>query len=374
MGALSSIGILDNGKLTDSAKTSFRIATAGSVESGFSIGASSISADLISLGNFKDLDQQEHNNQYPAWNAYYSSGLLQNIALSLDKIPDAGVLKPIGLFDPTKPIVVLITKLQSLFNRIFSFLDFPFIDLLILNIDVVLSKVRQILRALDDIISNLVEDGLSAAKDAAESFIDILKTIVREVLTRSNVSSSRISDVIESINDNIDDIKESVVETAQEITASSLLSIPSLPVPSLDISFIPPGIDVTPLFATVEADGIDGIGTKFVKLMAAFLALPAKIAEQIKQGVQAAIRIKEAFEILIINVAQGVQALLSALLELVWSIITSVISIAEAAILEIASIFQTVTFFVKYFIVSMISFLLGSGLIALSAAKILGIA
>ena len=108
--------------------------------------------------------------------------------------------------------------------------------------------------------------------------------------------------------------------------------------------------------------------------MTVFASLPAQIAEQIQEAAEFGERLLAALKKLITNISEGVQELLDALLGLVWSIITSVLNIAAEALLEIVSIFQLVTFFVKYFIVSMISFLLGSGLIALSAASILGIA
>jgi phage-related protein len=135
-----------------------------------------------------------------------------------------------------------------------------------------------------------------------------------------------------------------------------------------------PDVNVAPLFATLEANQVDGIATKFIKLMTVFASLPSKIVQQIQEAVEFGEQLKNAFKKLITNVAEGVQELLDVLLGLVWSIITSAINVTSAIVLEAASVYQLVVFFVKYFIVSMISFLLGSGLIALSAASILGIA
>jgi phage-related protein len=107
-------------------------------------------------------------------------------------------------------------------------------------------------------------------------------------------------------------------------------------------------------------------------MMTVFLSLPGKIAEQVVNGVQAASRIVDALKTLLINVAQGITDLVNALIGIVWDAITSVISILNVAILETASIIQSVVYFVKYLAVTLISFFMGSGLIALSAARLIG--
>ena len=373
MGALSSIGILDGGTLTERSRTSFKDSTVSSFENGFSIGTVQAPANSVSLGSFSSENGQQHESAFPAWNGMYVNGLLQNVALTLDSIPDAGILKPIGIFDPTKPILLVINKLRSLFDRLFSFLSFSFDALLLLHLDIVLSKADIIISALNDVIDKISE-GIEAARDAASNFVDVLKSLIEDILRAASISTSIIRDVIQGIVDSVSQIKDAIVQTAIEIVESIGLSLPTFSIPSLDISFMTPGVSIEPLFATIELNQVDGIATKFIKLMTVFASLPAQIAEQIQEAAEFGERLLAALKKLITNISEGVQELLDALLGLVWSIITSVLNIAAEALLEIVSIFQLVTFFVKYFIVSMISFLLGSGLIALSAASILGIA
>lgn len=374
MGALASIGVLDNGKIADRSKTAFKDSTVASIEQGFSIGSFQIVAGQIELGSFSNETGQNHVDMFPAWNGMYVTGLLQNIALTLDKIPDAGILKSIGIFDPTRPILIIITKLRSLFDRIFSFLPFSIDDLLLQNISIVLGKIDDIVGALDSVIDELVSSGVDAARDAAEDFLNVLKDVISAVMRAASQTSSAIADVLQKISDAASSIKNAIVEMANEILTSINLPLPTLTIPSLDLTFMPPGFDLQPLFASVEANQYDGIATKFIKLMTAFASLPAKIVEFIQRGVDIGIKLKQAFQKLLTNINQGIQDMLDVLVDAVWNIITSVISIPSQAILEAASIFQIVLTFVKYFIVSLISFLMGSGLIALSAATLLGIA
>ena len=374
MGALASIGVLDNGKIADRSKTAFKDSTVTSIEQGFSIGSFQIVAGQIELGSFSNESGQNHVDMFPAWNGMYVTGLLQNIALTLDKIPDAGILKSIGIFDPTRPILIIITKLRSLFDRIFSFLPFSIDDLLLQNISIILGKIDDIVGALDSVIDELVSSGVDAARDAAEDFLSVLKDVISAVMRAASYTSSAIADVLQKISDEASSIKNAIVEMANEILTSINLPLPTLTIPSLDLSFMPSGVNLQPLFASVEANQYDGIATKFIKLMTAFASLPAKIVEFIQRGVDIGSKLKQAFQKLLTNISQGIQDMLDVLVDAVWNIITSVISIPSQAILEAASIFQIVLTFVKYFIVSLISFLMGSGLIALSAATLLGIA
>jgi hypothetical protein len=377
MGALSNIGVIESidrrSRLSSRPKTLFKDETVSSVENGFSIGTFQVPPIPVPLGKFASENDQAHADAFPAWNGMYVTGLLENVALLLDAIPDAGILKPIGLFDPTKPILIVINKLRSLFDRIFSFLTFSIDSLLLLHLDIVLSKADVIIAALNEVIDAL-SDGVEAAKDAASGFVDVIKDTVQSVMSAERIDRSIIDDTIQKISESSTQIKEAAVETALEITESVNLPIPSFPIPSLDVSFMQPDVNLAPLFATLEANQVDGIATKFIKLMTVFASLPSKIVQQIQEAVEFGEQLKNAFKKLITNVAEGVQELLDVLLGLVWSIITSAINVTSAIVLEAASVYQLVVFFVKYFIVSMISFLLGSGLIALSAASILGIA
>ena len=374
MGALKSIGIIDTvgsqDQIATTPRTLFKDATVQSIENGFSIGSFQVPAIQVSLGRFSSEVGQQHVDAFPAWNGMYVTGLLQNVALALDLIPDAGILKPIGIFDPTKPVLIVINNLRSLFDQIFSTLPVSIDAVLLLHLDVVLAKSGAIISALDDVIGAL-GGGARAATDASGSFIDVLKITVRDVLRADNIGESVINNVIRQINDADDQIRQAIVEAAREISTSIALPLPSFPIPDLDISFMQPGVNVAPLFSTLEANQVDGIATKFIKLMTVFASLPAEIVEQIQNSVDLGDQLKSSLRKLITNVAEGSRELLDTLLGLVWGIVTSVIGISSSAALEAASIYQLVTFFVKYFIISMVSFLLGSGLIALSVATLL---
>jgi len=115
--------------------------------------------------------------------------------------------------------------------------------------------------------------------------------------------------------------------------------------------------------------------------MIAFLKIPIEIITgviDVIKGVAAAasefiIQLANSIKKIFTDIVQAVKDMLSALLGFVWDKISSLIDINPNAILETASIISIVTFFVKSFIVTMIGFILGSGLITLSVSKMLNI-
>ena len=128
-----------------------------------------------------------------------------------------------------------------------------------------------------------------------------------------------------------------------------------------------------------ESDNKKNIAIKFIKTMTAFISIPvelmSKIADLIsgalKEAAEAIKKIAAAIALLLSDIETAVKELLSALIGFVWDIISNILSISQIAVLEIASTLSVVIFFVKCFIVSLIGFILGSGLIAKGVAKLL---
>jgi len=178
------------------------------------------------------------------------------------------------------------------------------------NISIVLGKIDDIVGTLDSVIDELVSSGVDAARDAAEDFLNVLKDVISAVMRAASQTSSAIADVLQKISDAASSIKNAIVEMANEILTSINLPLPTLTIPSLDLTFMPPGFDLQPLFASVEANQYDGIATKFIKLMTAFASLPAKIVEFIQRGVDIGIKLKQAFQKLLTNINQGIQDML----------------------------------------------------------------
>lgn len=373
MGTLSTIGILDDGKVTSSVKSRYRDSVVDTVKNGISLGDTNLAGGLISLGDFETGTIDQVISTYPAWNAYYVEGLIDSIANGLDQIPDTGAAFPV-LFDPTKPIAIIISELSSIFEPINAILNEPITEVVISQIGVFLDKQEEISGKLEEVV-NAIEDGEDAAIAKAEEFFEIIKDAIGEALDNAG---ENVEDVIEKIDEGKDSISQKIVEIAQNIKDSALSLVPEIPVPSLDLSFLDPSIDTTPLFAIAEVHGQDGIVTKFAKMMTAFLQLPSEIMQAVSDAIKAASEATETILDLVnaikkipTDIIQAVSDMLQALLSFIWEKISQIIGINPNAILEISSTINVVIFFVKSFIVSLVGFVLGSGLISLSVARIL---
>jgi hypothetical protein len=356
MGTLETIGVIDAGDVTTAARTKYRDSVVNSLIGGISLGAASLAPGSISMGSFETDPIDTVKQNYPAWHGFYIDGLQKNIAILLDLIPGAGILKPLGIFDPTEPVAIVISELQDLFLQIEGLIGIPVADILIAHIDVTIEKSEEITAAVENA--------------DPEAFFEGVKSTIIAALEAEGIDTAPVVE-------KIDEQKETIISKAEEIIEKAQIAIdvelPSLPVPSLDISFIDPALDTSPLFATIEANGYDGIGTKFIKMMTVFLSVPAKIVEAAKSAVEsatAAIKsVVDALKLIVTNFTAAIQALLDAVIGFVWDLISQVLSIVSVAFLEISSIINIVFFFAKCFIISIIGFLLGPGLISLAAAK-----
>lgn len=365
MGTLSTIGILADGSLGTDAQTAYRDGVAGALLSGISIGSTSLPAGSFSLEGFSTDTIDVISEKYPAWYGYYVNGLLQNIAKILDIIPDTGILAP--FIDPTKPVVIVIAELQEQLGQLGDEVK----EVLLSQLDIVIEKSEKITAAIED--------------KNPSSFYDALVETINEAYAAAGESADSVIAYLEENKDKIEEKARELMfidEIGAEIPQPEIdVEVPSLEVPSLDISFMMPGVDTSPLFYTVEVQGVDGIGTKFIKLMTAFLAIPAEIAKAIYDvivlGLEAATsaiqKLVDAISSILTNVSDAIQQMLEALLDIVWGIISLVIDIAEFAYLEISSVINIVIFFVKYFIISLIGFLIGAGLVSYKAAQFLEI-
>lgn len=385
MGALSTVGVINNGGPSTLTATKFKESVTSFVNDGVSIGNTTIPTGVINIEFFENSSLDDIRKTYPAWNAQYVDGLLKNLLNSLDSIPDTGVLFPI-LFDPTRPIAIILKELSELFASIEAALGFSIIDIILSKIDIFLSKAAEITSKLKEIIEAIAE-GVEAALEKATEFFEIIKNAIVEAF---EAAGKAVDAIIAKLNAEKDKIVQKIIEIAEKIKNAVLALIPEFSLPEFDLSFVFPEFDlsfsilpfnITPLFATIEFDGLDGIATKFLKLMIAFLKIPIEIITgviDVIKGVAAAasefiIQLANSIKKIFTDIVQAVKDMLSALLGFVWDKISNLIDINPNAILETASIISIVTFFVKSFIVTMIGFILGSGLITLSVSKMLNI-
>lgn len=385
MGALSTVGAIADGAPSTITATKFKDSVVSFVQDGITIGSTTIPAGVIDIEFFKTSSIDEISREYPAWNTLYADGLLKSLLNSLDAIPDTGIAFPI-LFDPTRPIAIILKELSEIFASIDLTLSFPIIDIILSKIDIFLSKAAEITSKLKEII-DAIADGAEAALEKATEFFVIIRGAIVEAL---EAAGEAVNTVIAKLNAEKDRIIRKIIEIAEKIKNAALSLIPefSLPIldlslifPEFDFSFSIPAFDISPLFATIELNGMDGIATKFLKMMVAFLKIPAEVITGVIDlitGAAAAasefiIQLANAVKKIFTDIAQAVKDMLGALLGFVWDKISSIIDINPNAILEAASIIGIVTFFVKSFIVTMIGFILGSGLITLAASKILNI-
>lgn len=366
MGTLETIGVISGGDITQSAATKYRDNVVNTLTLGISLGTVSLAAGAIDMGSFGTDPIGTIKDQYPAWYGVYVDGFLKNVALLLDLIPDSAILKnlPVPIFDPTKPVAIVITELQETLLAIESAIGVPVIEVLTSQIDVVIQKSADITAA----ISNA----------DPEAFYNSLVGVITAAFEAEGLDSTEVVKKIEEKKADIEDLASTLIEEAATQVEGI---VPELPVPVLDISFLDPTLDASPLFATIEADGFDGIATKFIKMMTVFLSIPSELIKTIQEVIAGAAsaanaiiqKISDAIQKLLTNFQEAITDLLNAIIDFVWSLISEVISIISTAFLEISSILNIIFFFVKSFIIVFIGFLLGSGMIALAAAKSLEI-
>lgn len=363
MGTLETVGIISSGEITTSARTKYRDNVVSTLLNGITLGLATLAPGTISMGSFETDPIDTVKQNYPAWHGFYIDGLQQNIAIILDLIPSPGILKPIGIFDPTEPVARVISELQELSLQLESLLGIPIVDVLISQIDVTIEKAADITAAIEaedpEAFFDAVKSTISAVIEAAEDLEVDPVTVINKIDEQKEEIVAKGASIIEDAKNAVDDV------------------LPALPVPSLDISFIDPTLDTSPLFATVEQHGYDGIATKFIKMMTVFLSIPGKIIEAAQAAAEtiagALKSIIDALKLLVTNFVEGIQALLDAVIEFVWDLVSEVISIVSTAFLEISSIVNIIFFFAKCFIISIIGFLLGAGMIALAASKSFGL-
>ena len=369
MGTLETIGVISGGDITQTAAIKYRDNVVRTLETGISLGSVSLPAGAIDMGSFGEDSIGTIQEQYPAWHGNYVNGFLKNISILLDSIPDSGILKnvppPIGpIFDPTKPIAQLISNLQETFLEIESAIGIKITDVLISQIGVVTGKAAEIQTAITNADT--------------EAFYSALVDTITSAFEAEGIDTTEIIAKLEEKKSNIEDLANNLIE---EAATEASEFIPDLPIPELDLSFITPGLNTSPLFATAEVDGFDGIATKFIKIMTVFLSVPSKLIQTIRdvisQSISAATatiqKIADAILKLLTNFTEAISDLISAVIDFVWSLVSEVVSIASVAFLEISSVLNVIFFFAKCFVVVFIGFLLGSGMITLAAAKSLEI-
>lgn len=375
MGTLSDIGILTDGELSTSAKQQFIESVSSMLGTGFSIGTLVLEGGMVSYEEFEGGDPDAVKEKYPAWYGIYIDGFLVNIAKILDLIPDVGVLLPFGLFDPTKIILKIIVELKELIDQLSLLLSIPLIDILLAQISVLLAKASELLEKI-----NAVKDAIIDALDPTDE-IEALYNTIKEIISDAlSAAGEAVDEVISKIEEEKEQITQKLQEIVEKIVAALSLELPTLELPTLNLDFL--DINFTlPLFAIEEVDGFDGIATKFAKAMAAFIAIPAQVINEIIDAITAAAAavtsaiqvVVEAIKTIAENILEAVQKIYEAILGFVWEIISAIIKLASVAFLEISSIINVVIFFTKYFIVSMLGFLIGAGLITYSVAQTLEI-
>ena len=269
MGTLSTVGILDGDAVSSGVISKYRDSIVGILRDGITLGSTRLPPGVISLGKFETGTTEDVISEYPAWNAYYVEGLLSSITKGLDTVPDTGAAFPF-LFDPTRPIAIILTELSAIFEPINSILSSPITDIIVSQIGVFLSKGEEIASKLKEIVDSLSE-GIDAALEKAEEFFEIIKSAIEEALDRAGEA---VEEVISKIEEAKDTITQKIVEIAENIKNAAISLVPDFSLPVLDISFLDPSLSIAPLFSTVERDGQEEVLTSLRSLRKVFVKIP----------------------------------------------------------------------------------------------------
>lgn len=360
MGVLDDIGYLKDGELTSTAvqgqiNSMITIARLGGIDlMGVPIGLSVPEGDLNYLSIETDLEA--HEEKFPQFHKIYLNFYKQVVTIL--NIEAVNILKPIGITDPTQPIVDLINNLREQFESLIP----SDIDAGVLVINV--------LPALTDkeTIKSFTEFLESVASTSNLSNIDLEP--LEEVVDKIFQSQPEVGDEIKSkIEEEKETVLSGVKESAEKLFSNFSQEIPEFKVPDplfnlqtigfddFDLSEIPPS-----LFSIGEPPGVIGFLINFLKKMVAEIIIAIA-------AMQAA-----AFEV-IGYLADGVTGLINFIIDkLLGPIRKSLLESwpdIEKYIIPASFFTGLLLTIMKIVVVVVIGILIGSGLVVFGAAKTL---
>lgn len=185
---------------------------------------SSMVSDENTLKHFEPTDGIEaHREKYPQYHSLYMDTLYVGCVKALDLPPNAQ-LKPIGLVDPTIPVLIIFDVIAEFTEGLLDFVG-----------DVkayITSKIHIVLSKIKDIIEFIAKFLLTFTID-----LSFIKELIRALL--ADFVEEKIQPVIDKVDEKADEIKSMIID---KLTAVLEKLLGSSPFP-IEIPFIPFELD-----------------------------------------------------------------------------------------------------------------------------------
>ena len=378
MGALKDVGFLDrsSSKISDSQRLGIVNDVTEAMRSASKVSLVGAELSLISAAvplaadNFspnKGLD--EHKSRLPQWHAINIDTFLNSIVNVFDAIPTLGVAaKAIPIFDPTQSIIDVLIILKDLLPDL---IDFDVIEFLTSIITPLFLRIPTLLVDLASSAQEFLSGSRDAINSALEVFVAFIKANVIEKINKSRSQIDRIKEEFDRRIRDVESFKNKLIASIRKII-ESIIAFPQLPslniqIPNFnfDIS-IPnitlPSLPTLPIFH-ISPPFPPGIAYFFLEFIKKLIAGITTILSNVTR--------------LISSIIQGITSFISYIVQSIFDLIKSIISTLIPSIDSAVTLAATMLIFSKKItqmaVVSILGWLVGSGIIINFAAREVGL-
>lgn len=364
MGALKDVGFLDaDGNLTNETKLQYinsvvsNIKTGSDVEIlGVSLGIRYTASDFLGQQFEASGTLNEHRARFPDWHSIHLDAALQGVASIFDQIPTSGVAaKIIPYFDPFQPIIDVLNSLKNLFPDFLG--DVNVIDFLLNNLVALLFDIVGLIRLIVDNASEIIAQNVQVINRTLKDFINF---IIDKVLTKLDKTAEELRNFRTKINIQLrnQNFRDLIINAIQSLALQVFNAPQSIQIPSFSLDLLQiPGPQ------SLQSVGPPpGIGFFYTQLIADFFT---KIIDLLASAGD-----------WLLKITQGPQALITYLIEQLLepiSVIISSNSFINSATSFAALLVEFTSKIIQMSIVAILGFLLGTGLITLQAANLVGL-
>lgn len=370
MGSLTNVGFLssDTGEISTSAKIQYVEAVVAGMKQGTSSGVFGVAFPIQYTGSdevgetFQISDSiSAHQQRYETWHRVNFDIALQGTANMLDQIPTIGVAaKIIPYFDPFQPIIDVLNLLKDNIGQFIG--SFDVLQFLTENFTSLLFDAAGLIA---DIVSISV-DFFNNVKEALDRGIEILLNfIIGKILPKLGKTQTEITEIYVQIFGQLqnEEFKNAMLESLRSLVNTIINAPDDIALPNFSFDFLNFDLNLpstVPLFAAGPPPGVANLYTSLIQsFFAGVVDFIASAADWV------------------LKITQGLDELLTYLVQSLMDIFTqslrSIFPAIESATGLIASLAEFCNKLIQMTIVSILGYLLGPGIITLTAASLIGL-
>jgi hypothetical protein len=368
MGTLTNVGFLspETGEISNSARIQFvdnvtRNIGLGNVTSilGTQFPLNYAGSEQVALIFDPQGDITTHRQKYETWHRLNIDTMLQGIADILDQVPPIGIAsKLIPYFDPFQPIIDILNVIKEKIPG--DFADFDILDFITQNLTTLLFDVVSLISGIVS-ISNDFFAGLESAKDQAISlFLDF---IINNILPKTGKSQTEITTIQRKI-DNLkkeESTKELILDSISALIQNIISAPEALTIPTFNIGALSFDLGVSNVGPLSSEGQNPGAIFAYTQIISNFFAGVAGIILSAGEW--------------ILKITQGLEGLLAYLVESLIDIgaqaIKSVYPEIEKSVGLVSTLIELFKSIIQMTIVTILGYLLGPGIVTLSAASLI---